>query len=307
MNIFEILSSGNNGLNEVHVSSILGWLLDPYHDHGLGIEVLKRLVSNLFKETSLDKEISASEYYGVEMKQRRRIETSVILEKDVYCKESNKNRSIDVVIEINNKFILAIENKIRPSSKEHGQVLDEIRGLLDDPAYGGKELCFIYLVKQDNELDYAAQELKTTLKVETKPLSWINKRNRDELSMSKILRDILVDHTQGKINPLPAETLFLLRSFIHFAENGFSYYLGSDEQNNDRCFFNDLENVNPSYFIGFQGGVKALESNLLEAKTNSNERQRLLFTRPYKIVRNQPNDNWIPVKEFLGMFKKHGF
>jgi hypothetical protein len=312
MNIFEILASGDNGLREVHVSSVLGWLLDPYHDHGLGIEVLKRLVSALFEGTPLHKEIMDSEYSGVEMKERRRIETSIMLEKEVYCKESNKNRSIDIVVTINKNFILAIENKIRVSSKEHGQVKDEICGLLDVPEYdntdgfGIKGFYFIYLVKQNNELAYAAKELENQLPVFTKPLSWINS-NKSELSMSKLLSDILIDHSQCNINPVPAETLFLLRSFVRFAENGFSYYLGIDGQNTEKYFFNDLKDINPSYFVGFQGGIKALESNLIEAETNFNERERLLSTRPYKVVRNKLNDNWIQIKDFLEIFKKHGF
>jgi hypothetical protein len=307
MNIFEILSSGDNGLSEVHVSSVLGWLLDPYHDHGLGIEVLKRLVSQLFAGTPLHKEIISSEYSGVEMKARRRMETSIVLEKEVYCQQSNKNRSIDIVIKINDKFILAIENKIRVSSKEHGQVKDEILGLLDESEYDSKEFYFVYLVKQNNELAYAEKELENKLQnVVAKPLSWIN-NNKNELSMSKILQSILIDHAQGIINPVSVESLFILRSFIRFAENGFSYYLGSDGKNTESCKYSDLKDQDQSLFVGFQGGVKALENNLTEAKTNLGEQERLLFIRPYKIERNQPNNNWIQIKEFLEIFKKHGF
>jgi len=312
MNIFEILASGNNSLNEVHVSSVLGWLLDPYHDHGLGMEVLKRLVSEQFEGSTLDKEIKESEYSGVEMKNRRRIEISVLLEKEVYCKETNKNRSIDIVIKINNKFILAIENKIRVSSKESGQVLDEIRGLVDDCEYdnsqgfGIKEFYFIYLVKQDNELDYAAKELENQLQVNVKPISWINK-DKNKLSMNKIIKDIIVDSTHGNINPVSAETLFILRSFIRFAENGFSYYLGFDSKGQLTVKFNEIKYQDQSYFIGFNGGTKALENTLIEAKTNFDTKEYMLFERPYKIVRNQPNDNWIPISEFLDIFKKHGF
>jgi hypothetical protein len=313
MNIFEILSSGENGLREVHTTSVLGWLLDPYHDHGLGIEVLKHLVSELFNGTPLHKEIIKEEYSGVEMDGRRRIELSITLEKEVYCNENNKNRSIDIVIEVNKKFIIAIENKIKASSKEHGQAKDEILGLLAHPDYKKtdgnekKEFYFIYLVKQDNELAYASKELDNQLQaVVAKPLSWIHK-NKNELSMCKILQNVLIDHTQCKINPIPAESLFLLRSFIRFAENGFSYYLGSVEQNAKCYSFNDLLDEDPLHFVGFQGGVKALESNLTEAKTNSKERERLLFRRPYKIERNQHNDNWIRIKDFLEIFKKYGF
>jgi hypothetical protein len=316
MNIFEILASGDNGLNEVHVSSVLGWLLDPYHDHGLGIEVLKRLVSKLFEGTPLDKEIISSEYSGVELKRRRRIEISIMLEKEVFCEQTGKGRSIDIVIKINNKFILAIENKIRVSSKEHGQVMDEIRGLLDEPKNNNpdglitsdiKEFYFIYLVKQDNELEYATKELENQLQaVFTKPISWIN-NNKNELSMSKILQDILIDHAQGRINPVPAETIFLLKSFIRFAENGFSYYQWSYVQNDEQFLFDDLKNKDKSYYVGYQGGVKALKSKLLEAKTNPSVREYLLSKRQYKFTRNQLNSNWIQLKELLDIFKENGF
>jgi hypothetical protein len=306
MNIFEILASGNNGLREVHVSSVLGWLLDPYHDHGLGIEVIKRLVSKLFTGTNFDKEIKESEYFGVEIRDRRRIEANIKLEKDVYCKESNNNRIVDIVIEINGKFILAIENKIRVSSKEHGQAMDEISGLLDDSDFSSKELYFIYLVKQDNELIYAAKELENKLQnVFAKPLCWNS--NKDELSMCKILQSIILDHNQGKINPVPAETLFLFKSFIRFAENGFSFYKGNVEQNIRKVLFYGLMNEDQSYFVGFQGGIKALKKKLIEAQKNLEEREYLLFVRPYKIRRNPENDNWIKIKEFLELFKENGF
>jgi hypothetical protein len=307
MNIFEILSSGNNGLSEVHVSSMLGWLLDPYHDHGLGIEVLKRLVSAVFEGTPLHKEIIASEYSGVEMKERRRINTSIVLEKEVLTKETNKNRSIDVVVKINNNFILAIENKIRPLSKEHGQASDEISGLINDTEYnisGIKDFYFIYLAKQDSELSYAAKEIENSYGVIAKPFSWLN-RNSGALSMSKILQDILDDHVHGRINPIPTETLFILRSFIRFVENGFSYYQLKDKGIFEVCPFMELESIDKSYFIGFQGGLKALENNLIEAENSLEERKRLLYSRQYKIVRNSPNDNWIPLPVFFECFKKH--
>ena len=157
MNIFEILSSGSNGLSEVHISAILGWLLDPNHDHGLGMEVLKRLTSELFADTPLHKEIKDSEYSGVEMGvYRRRIDTSIECEKEVVC-QNKKNRYIDVAVKINDKFILAIENKIRSGSKERGQVSDEISGLIEAESViaDNKGIYFIYLVKQDNEMAYA--------------------------------------------------------------------------------------------------------------------------------------------------------
>ena len=300
MNIFEILASGNNGLNEVHVSAILGWLLDPNHDHGLGMEVLKRIGSELFKDSPLDKGIQGSAYSGIDMSERygrRRIDTYVEVEKEVLSPETLNNRSIDVVVKINDEFILAFENKTRSTSKEHGQVSDEIAGLREkEPDISKKDgLYFVYLVKKDSELTYADEELKKAPKANKKALPWISDNG---LSMSKILQGIVLDHTQGKINPIPTETLFLLRSFIRFAENGFTYHLPQNDDSR-RYPFIDLKTLDKSFFVGFQGGIKALEKSLLD----QNSRYNLMTDRPYKISRNKANDNWINLNEFLGYFK----
>jgi hypothetical protein len=125
--------------------------------------------------------------------------------------------------------------------------------------------------------------------------------------MCKILQGIIIDHNQGNINPVPAETLFLCRSFIRFAENGFSYYMRNADQYSRKVFFNGLMSEDQSYYAGFQGGIKALKNKLIEAGTNPEERERLLFVRQYKISRQQDNDNWIQIKEFLELFKENGF
>jgi len=307
MNIFEILSSGNNGLNEVHVSAILGWLLDPNHDHGLGVEVLKRIGSELFKDSPLDKGIQAMAYSGIDMAERferRRIDTCVEVEKEVLCSETQKNRSIDVVIKIKDTFILAIENKIRSASKEHGQVSDEIAGLIEEEGdiASTDGLYFIYLVKKDTELPYADEELKKAPKANKKSLPWISDNG---LSMSKILQDIVLDHTQGKINPIPTETLFLLRSFIRFVENGFTYYLPKNlprNKNSERYSFSDLRTFDRSWFVGFMGGIKALQKSL----SDQDSLFYLLNDRPYKISPNEQSNNWMPIGEFLECFKNLG-
>jgi hypothetical protein len=301
MNIFEILASGNNGLNEVHVSAVLGWLLDPNHDHGLGMEVLKRIGSELFKDSPLDKGIQGSAYSGIDMSERygrRRIDTYVEVEKEVLCPETQNNRNIDVVVKIKDEFILAFENKTRSASKEHGQVSDEIAGLREkEPDISNKDgLYFVYLVKKDTELDYADEELKKAPKANKRALPWISDKG---LSMSKILQEIVLDHNQGKINPIPTETLFLLRSFIRFAENGFTYYLPQNDDSK-RYSFIDLKTFDLSCFVGFQGGIKALEKSLLD----QNSLYYLMTDRPYRISRNKRNDNWIELDDFLECFKK---
>lgn len=40
MNIFSVLSMGKSRLNETSMSAMLGYLLSPYQDHGLGSKFL---------------------------------------------------------------------------------------------------------------------------------------------------------------------------------------------------------------------------------------------------------------------------
>lgn len=52
MNIFSVLSMGKSRLHETSMSAMLGYLLDPYQDHGLGnkflVGFLKIMPSNEF-------------------------------------------------------------------------------------------------------------------------------------------------------------------------------------------------------------------------------------------------------------------
>jgi hypothetical protein len=47
MNIFSILASGKNGMREETMSVLLGYLLTPEMDHGLGIRFLRKMILSI--------------------------------------------------------------------------------------------------------------------------------------------------------------------------------------------------------------------------------------------------------------------
>jgi len=310
MNIFEILASGNRILKEEHVSSTLAWFLDPYHDHGLGFEVLKRVVNQAFPGSPLHKAIEAGEYSGLAIGDRVQLETIVELEKEVKC--DGHNRSIDILVSVGNRYLMAIENKTNEASMQGDQVRQEAVGLQEHEDSKGRDIYFIYLVP-------AAAKAKAELKLETIPqgiqskvLTWSGSQ-----SIVTILQEILEDDGLGKISAISTESRYIIKSFTRFAANGFTYYLGTDKTASvggeyDKMVQGYLEvaELQEKGFIGYYGGVVVLKNDLEEARTNPTKRKRLLSERPFKWAENRRDghtkENWIPVSEIKKLFTDSG-
>jgi hypothetical protein len=310
MNIFEILASGNRILREEHVSSTFAWLLDPYHDHGLGFEVLKRVVTQAFPGSPLLGVIEAGEYSGLAIRDRGQLETVVELEKEVNC--DGHNRSIDILISIGDKYLLAIENKTSDASMQRDQVREEATGLFGHEDRNGRDIYFIYLVPVSGKKS-AEQKLKTIPQgIQSKVITWSGPQ-----SIVTILQEILADDSLGKISAISTESVFILKSFTRFATNGFTYFQGTDRAPStggeyDKIVQGYLEVVElqEEGFIGYYGGVGVLKNDLEEARTNPTKRQRLLSERPFKWVINRreghTKENWIPIAEIIKIFTESG-
>jgi hypothetical protein len=327
MNIFEILSAGNRVLKEEHISAVLGWMLDPYHDHGLGMELLKRLSQTCFgEEADISKALTEGEFSVLAMRDRSRLKIHTELEVTVQCDAGNE-RSIDILITINDNIFLAIENKTSRGSIQEAQLQEEVEGLNKKYIVGkdGNKLYFLFLtpsgagVTVDKAMSRIGPDLCSTEPVH---ILWKKDEKRageQPLSMDEILNDILRDEAIGRTSPLSSETKFLMKSFIQFIQNDFSYirgkvlnsgpyYEGIADGLAEVC---KLAKLNDPVYIGFTGGVSAVEDRLKLAISDDTKRKEL-ENRPYKWSKdNKANGkkqaNWLPIEDFLRILSENQF
>lgn len=337
MNIFEILSAGNRILKEEHISAVLGWMLDPYHDHGLGMELLKRICQTSFgSEAEINKVLSAGEFSGLVMRDRDRLPIRTEMEVKVNTgpdeePASGHERSIDILVKINEKIILAIENKTSSGSIQKTQLKDEVDGF--DATFNKNndhKLYFLFLTPAGvGPTADDAMELidKSKCAKDSKPVHILWKK--DEIrtedkpsSISEILISILDDESKGKTSPLSSETMFLMKSFIRFIENDFSYIQGELQRNGKystgshvgieavRSLYHK-QNFDDPLYIGFMGGPSSFEKSLKEA-VNDASKQLQLKERRFKTADNESlngksKSNWLLIKDFVDLLDKYPF
>lgn len=98
MNIFTVLSSGKSSLHEPAMSAMLGHLLDPHQEHGLGATFLGRFLDRI----------------GLQQFSGKRFQVDL----EVQYRHEGKRNDIDVQLKImdsqyNELHRIAIENKIK--------------------------------------------------------------------------------------------------------------------------------------------------------------------------------------------------
>jgi hypothetical protein len=329
MNIFEILSAGNRVLKEEHISAVLGWMLDPYHDHGLGMELLKRLSQTSFGEDAfISKALAEGEFSGLAMRDRSRLKIHTELEVTVQCNAGNE-RSIDILITINDNIFLAIENKTSRGSIQEAQLQEEVEGLNKAFRVGqdnkDNKLYFLFLTPSGAgpTINKAMNRIERDLcSAEPAHILWKkDERESDKasLSIAELLNGILLDEAGGSTSPLSSETKFLIKSFIQFIQNDFSYvrskvlnagpyYEGIADGLN---VVRELAKLNDPIYIGFTGGASALVDRLKLAITDDTKRKEL-EDRPYKWSKdNKANGkkqgNWLPIEDFLRILSENQF
>lgn len=311
MNLLDILSAGKRDLNEENVSSFMAWLLDPGQSHGCGVLFLKHLLNTIDKEKF--EFFTENIFNTVSYRQLNPIKVDVMVEETVET-SAGKRRDIDIVIILSKGdifHVLGIENKIRKSACDHNQLKDEYEGLAS--SYPDAEISFLYLTPgKSNRFKDAFRLLPE--KITSLHLSWTKTASvLDEVTFTDILRNILRDDTEAKIDPLSQEVRFVLKSFILFAENGFrsqTYKEASTSVSGSRTkYFKGvvagLEGIETlseqkEVFIGYIGGINELQKADLSQLEN----------RPFKWDDNldgKKASNWIEKDEFVGIVKKKGW
>jgi len=253
MNIFKILANGDGKINEPNISAFLGYLLDPYQDHGLGFEFLERFLEPFFENReepfnlrSFDYKILFEQAFKDEDKEIKKKELVDIV---ILCFESNKGNYKELIAEsiINNKpelkYIFLLENKVKPFKKEK-QIKAQFENSIKMLKIDKSKVISIY-VTPDNE-EYEKEFEKFTENVLKQHYIWKRKDSNNKDDIFNLLIDLIKEESEGKIEAINEYTKHTLISFIKFIENNFkSQFVEELEgKNAKKTFFdfNDFKN-----------------------------------------------------------------
>ncbi|MBK6338436.1 MAG: PD-(D/E)XK nuclease family protein [Bacteroidetes bacterium] len=266
MNIFKILSSGDQKLKEPAVTSFLAFLLDPYESHGLKTkfleyflkpivenekyyEIYKNLVvknkegkvkikSNLIYEFDFNIDIEVSKYFIDEV-------IDNITNEAVSIKKRN---DIDIVISITNKnneeekYTFIIENKLNDGaiSNKGNQLEKQLKSYVAElKNLDSENICSIFLTPNSPSSNNYFNKFSEIEKYNSMPKyhhNWKNETNetKENTGVYYFLNDILAKESVGIIEPIQDYTKHTIKAFMNFIEIGFKSI--SDEKDEDESY-----------------------------------------------------------------------
>lgn len=192
MNIFKALCNGKGSINEENTSSFLGYLLNPYEDHGMKDEFVKRFL----KEINISDDIRYTDLQDYD----------VSFEVPVRDKTT---RNIDIIFRTTN-HIVAIENKIKKDSCQETQLQEEYNGLqnyINDENLKNKKILLCFLTPNID---------KKEVKKYQKSIPNENFNHIEWESIAEILESILNDENTAIINPISDYVKHTIKAFINF-------------------------------------------------------------------------------------------
>lgn len=129
-NLFDVLKVSRN---EIRHSNVLGWLLDPNENHGMGDAFLKGVLQRMAENDS-----------------DGRYDVFKVLRSDMYSFSVYREwKNIDILlVSSEEKLVIAIENKV--GSHEHSNQLNRYREILEND-YDGYKRLYVYLTPDGEE------------------------------------------------------------------------------------------------------------------------------------------------------------
>ncbi len=216
MNIFRVLSSGNSRLREVSMSAMLGYLLSPSEDHGLGDTFLRGFLN--YVEKSTDESIGWPDYI-----KNQRINAVVELEKCLNHMGSTSSLDISISILDENQdqelIRLVIENKIKVSSFMEGQLTRYYNETKADLTQEGSnsQVIFIYLTP-DKTSEKLVDEFSSLSVSQDDRKSWLiwaeHNSIEDKKCVASLIKNILADEVIGDIQPINEYMRHTLKGFL---------------------------------------------------------------------------------------------
>jgi hypothetical protein len=209
VNIFSVLSQGNSSLREVGMSAMLGYLLSPAEDHGLGDTLLRAFLEYL--GTTLDDDVDFSF-----IPTGSRLKTHVELEKRL----NTNGSAIDIFMVIfdgdTEVLRIGIENKIKRGAVTEGQ-LQKYYDLLKAEQENDNETCPLYMIYlTPNRLDCFEKEYCSLEVAGNDKKAWLqwSQTEKDDVCVMTILRGLLQSELLAEIPPINEYMRHTLKAFI---------------------------------------------------------------------------------------------
>lgn len=247
MNIFKILANGDGTINEANVSAFLGYLLDPYADHGLGFEFLEKFIKQIlpeFKVKKYDYEILFEQAFK-EDKSKQIVDIVILCFENSRgeAKESFAKSIIENDRQLTTFFL--IENKIRKSSETKGQLINQFNATISElekinkiknfseniseniysiyitPNKKDFSEEFISLDRSNHSHHYAWKKDKTNHLEKPENTQNFAGKTDENSSIYEILKTIIHDESKGEIEAINEYTKHTIKSFIQFIANDF--------------------------------------------------------------------------------------
>lgn len=283
MNLFKVIASGKKSFSEEQASAVLAWLLNPQMEHGLGYAFLARFIRALQGGDQLT---------ALANKLTTRLRDDDEHDDNLVCllEDMVPDAYIDIVFQLFNCWVLAIENKIYEGSVENGQLIREYNGLCQKDAYSDCHKALIYLVPCAEVLPPKTEKEYNSLKptdIQTgdikRLVTWQKSSVIDSAtgaeapSIVGLLEEMLREEATGRIEPLPEYTRHTLKAFIMFINAGFSGYMyepkartGGHNQNTEGIkTYSGLLHEKFQY-VGVQGGlarILQMDVDVLRSRT----------------------------------------
>lgn len=201
MNIFEALSSGKGSVNEENVSSFIAYLLQADAGHDLKDIFLKKFINLIENKCGIKNILSINDT------------PQILLEECYEC--GNKKRYIDILINVNGKIYIAIENKISKGALQKDQLQDEYDFIRTDALkyLRDTQLIMVMLAPKGEKFEEKVEALKLQPKKNDKKvfISWNE--------IIEIIKTIINEDELCKISPIMNYTKMTLKSFVYYMEN----------------------------------------------------------------------------------------
>lgn len=216
INIFSALSQGKGRLNEENLTAMLGYLLNPKSEHGLSDLFLYRFLEAIGKESNKD----FSQYISTDY--------SIDITFESPYEYNGKMRRVDIDLKIFKQgeecLRIIIENKIRASSADKYQFLEEYRGVcanLKEDALEGIEMVMVFITPshEDIKLIEEYDALKSSNMAINHMKQWLYWNDNDsEDSITSILKQLLIDENRMLIHPITEYVRHTIKAFVFYIQ-----------------------------------------------------------------------------------------